>query len=92
MRREKIKYKYLLGLWKTIPGYPKEEDVRYELENFLSKEGKAKNEISEQNMTTIFGIGWEKNDHGAIIMGMVDKGELIPLEKKPGSKKVYKLK
>jgi len=40
MNRGRIKFKYLLSVWKTMPDYPTQEDVVYELSLYLIKDGR----------------------------------------------------
>ena len=40
MEKNKLKMKYLLGIWKDLPEYPTKEDVIYELNSYLIKDGR----------------------------------------------------
>jgi len=40
MDKNKIKFKYLMNLWRTLPDYPTKEDAIYELNVYLLKDGR----------------------------------------------------
>ncbi len=92
MDKNKIKLKYLLGVWKSLPSYPSQEDVIYEIRSFLVKEGKPEGEFSHQNLKTIFGLEYENKDPGIIIKNMMQTGEIIEKTKGQQNKIWYKLK
>jgi hypothetical protein len=92
MDKNKIKLKYLLGIWKSLPTYPSQEDIIYEIKSFLLKEGKLGGEFSYQNMKTIFGSDYENKDHGSIIKEMIQSGEIEEKTKGQQNKIWYKLK
>ena len=52
MNQELTPVKYLLGMWKTMPGYPTKLDTLYEIYNFLYKN--EKKEFSEQTLNGIW--------------------------------------
>ena len=92
MNRNKIKFKYLLSVWKTMPDYPTQEDVVYELSLYLIKDGRPNGEFSPQTLKSVFGAGWEKNKHGEIIEKMMNKGDFEETKKSTVAKKWYKIK
>jgi len=92
MDRNKIKLKYLLGIWKSLPNYPCHEDVIYEIKSFLLKEDKSGGEFSYQNLKTIFGSDYENKNHGFIIKEMLQSGEIEEKIKGQQNKIWYKLK
>jgi len=91
MNRNKIKFKYLLGVWKTLPEYPTPEDVIYELSLYLLKDGRPNGEFSPQTLKSVFGGGWESNKHGEIIKKMITDGDFEETKKSTAAKKWYKI-
>ena len=49
MNRNKIKLKYVLNLWKSLPEYPTKEDVLYEIKSFLVRDSRP-GEFSHQTL------------------------------------------
>ena len=92
MDKNKIKFKYILGLWKTMPDYPTKDDIVYELSLFLFKDKRPGGEFSQQTFNSVFGSSWEKTKHGEIINGMIESGEFEETKKSTASKKWYKIK
>ncbi len=92
MNKNKIKLKYLLGIWKTLPGYPTKEDVIYEINAFLLKDGRPNGEFSPQTFKSIFGAGWEKENSGEIIRECISSGEFEETKKSTETKKWYRIK
>ena len=91
MERNKLKMKYLLGVWKDLPGYPKEEDLIYELNSYLVKDGRPDGEFTEQTFNSFLPSDWKKNDHGKIIESLIERGEIEKTEKTSGGKEWYKI-
>lgn len=52
MEKNKVKLKYHLNLWRTLPSYPTQEDILYEIYSFLLKDGKK--EFSDIAMNYIW--------------------------------------
>jgi hypothetical protein len=92
MNKNKIKFKYLLGVWKSLPGYPSREDVIYELSVFLIKDGRPNGDFSSQTFKSVFGPGWEKNQHGEIINSLISSGEFEQTNKSTETKRWYRIK
>lgn len=92
MNRNKIKLKYLLGIWKTLPDYPTKEDVIYELSAFLLKDGRPNGEFSQQTFKTIFGAGWENSSCGEIVNELILSDDFQETKKSTETKKWYKIK
>jgi hypothetical protein len=80
-----------MGVWKTLPHYPTQEDVIYEISIFLLKEGKSNGDFSQQNLNSIFGTRWEDTKHGELIKNMIENGIIEETKKSNPSKKWYKL-
>lgn len=91
MDRNKIKFKYLLGVWKTFPEYPTLEDVIYELSLYLLKDGRPNGEFSPQTLKSVFGGEWESNKHWEIIKKMIADGDFEETKKSTAAKKWYKI-
>ena len=92
MNRNKIKIKYLLNLWKSLPEYPTQEDVVYEITSYLFKEGKRNGPFSIQTLNGVFGSGWEETKIKDIVEQMIETGEFEVDPKTSGDKKWYKIK
>jgi hypothetical protein len=91
MNRNKIKLKYVLNLWKSLPGYPTKEDVLYEIESFLIRDSRP-GEFSHQTLNAVFGARWEKTDYGRVVKELIEEGLIEETKKASASKKWYKLK
>lgn len=91
MNKNKIKFKYILGLWKTMPQYPTTEDIVYEVSLYLLKDGRPNGEFSTQTFNSIFGSSWEKSKHGEIIKKMIINGDLGETKKSTAAKKWYRI-
>ena len=91
MNKAKIKFKYLMGLWKSLPEYPTKEDIVYEISVYLLKDGRNNGEFSHQTLNSIFGSKWETSKHGDIIKSMIDCGDFTETKKSTPAKKWYKI-
>ena len=92
MNRNKIKFKYLLGVWKTLPNYPNQDDILYEISSYLLKDNRPNGEFSIQTLKSAFGNGWEKNKHGETFRKMMEEGYFEGTNKSTAAKKWYKIK
>lgn len=92
MNRNKIKLKYVLNLWKSLPDYPTKEDVLYEIRSFLIRDSRHNGEFSPQTLNAVFGPRWEKEEYGKIVNDLIEEGEIEETKKISASKKWYKLK
>jgi hypothetical protein len=92
MNKNKIKFKYILNLWKSLPNYPTKEDIVYEVSLYLAKDGRPNGDISHQTFNSIFGSSWEKMKHGEVIKTMIEEGDFKEIEKSTGTKKWYRIK
>jgi hypothetical protein len=92
MNKNKIKFKYLLGVWKSLPDYPTKEDVVHELSVFLVKDGRPNGDFSSQTFKSVFGSGWEKSRHGEIISSMISSEEFEQTNKSTETKRWYRIK
>jgi hypothetical protein len=92
MKTSRIKLKYLMGLWKTLPEYPNPDDVIYEISLYLMKDGRPNGEFSEQTFNSIFGKNWTQEKIGEIISRMIETGSINEIDKKSGNKKWYTIK
>jgi capsule polysaccharide modification protein KpsS len=91
MNRNKIKLKYVLNLWKSLPGYPTKEDVLYEIKSFLVRDSRP-GEFSHQTLNAVFGSKWEKTEYGRIVNELIEDGLIEETKKISASKKWYTLK
>jgi hypothetical protein len=91
MKREKIKLKYLMGIWKHLPNYPTSDDMIYEITSYLIKDGRPNGEFTFQTLNSVFGKGWEKTEVYQKIGQMIEKGEISRSEKKDNGKEWYKI-
>lgn len=91
MNRNNIKLKYVLNLWKSLPGYPTKEDVLYEIKSFLVRDSRP-GEFSHQTLNAVFGSKWEKTEYGRIVDELIEDGLIEETKKISASKKWYTLK
>lgn len=91
MEKNKLKMKYLLGVWKNLPEYPTKEDVIYELNTYLLKDGRPDGDFSEQTFNSFLHQGWEKDKHGELIRELIESGEFEKIEKTVGNKNWYRI-
>jgi hypothetical protein len=91
MEKNNIKFKYLMGVWKTLPNYPTKEDIIYEISLYLLKDKRPNGEFSPQTFNSIFGSRWERDSHGQIIKKMIEDGDFIETKKSTASKIWYKI-
>ena len=92
MNKNQIKFKYILGLWKSLPSYPTNEDLVYEISLFLVKDGRPNGEFSPQTLKSIFGTGWEKSKHAEVFGEMLADGSIVETAKSSETKKWYRIK
>ena len=92
MDKNKIKFKYLMNLWKTMPEYPTKEDLIYELSVYLMKDGRPNGSFSLQTLKGPFGQNWEETPLKQIVDEMIEKGEFEVDTKKVSPKVWYKIK
>lgn len=92
MDKNKLKLKYLLGIWKGLPEYPTKEDVIFELNSYLTKDGRPDGEFSDHTFNSFLSEGWEDNKQGEIIKEFIDTGIFEKTERSIGNKNWYKIK
>lgn len=92
MEKNKLKMKYLLGVWKDLPEYPTKEDIIYELNSYLIKDGRPDGDFSDQTFNSFLPKGWEKSQYGKLIQELIDTGVFEKSEKSLGSKNWYRIK
>jgi len=92
MDKNKIKFKYLMNLWRTLPDYPTKEDAIYELNVYLLKDGRPNGSFSVQTLKAPFGPEWEEMKYKQIVDEMVESGEFEVDTKKVSPKTWYKIK
>lgn len=91
MNRNRIKLKYVLNLWKSLPGYPTKEDALYEIKSFLVRDSRP-GEFSPQTLNAVFGPKWEGGEYGILVNELIEEGLIEETKKASASKKWYKLK
>jgi hypothetical protein len=92
MEKNKIKMKHLLGVWKELPGYPTKEDVIYELNLYLVKDGRPDGEFSDQTFNSFLPSNWEEEKFGEIVKELMETGVFEKSEKTLGNKNWYRIK
>jgi hypothetical protein len=92
MQKEKIKLKYLLGIWKDLPEYPTKEDIIYELNFYLIKDGRPDGDFSDQTFNSFLPQDWEVLKHGELVKELIETGVFEKTEKNTGNKNWYKIK
>lgn len=90
MDRNKIKLKYVLGVWKLMANYPTREDIIHEIRTYLEKDGRPEGEFTPQTFKSIWGSKWFETKHQGVLEKMLqdDSFENVGTEFKPR----YKLK
>jgi len=92
MEKNKLKMKYLLGVWKDLPEYPTKEDIIYELNSYLIKDGRPDGDFSEQTFNSFLPKGWKESKYGKLIQELIDTGVFEKSEKSLGDKNWYRIK
>ena len=92
MEKSKLKMKYLLGVWKDLPDYPTREDVIYELNSYLIKDGRPDGEFSDQTFNSFLPLDWEENKFGEAVKELIETEIFEKTEKTLGNKNWYKIK
>lgn len=69
--------KYLVGVWKTLPGYPTREDVQYEIMQHMRR--KRMSDFSEQTLNGVWydqaGVAcWRGTEHERLVLEMMEDG------------------
>lgn len=80
-----------MNVWKSLPGYPTEEDVKYEIGTYLFKEGKVEEDFSLSTLNSLYGRNWETTQHYKVVESMIESGEIIKIDKNNGGKDWYKI-
>jgi hypothetical protein len=92
MEKNKLKMKYLLGIWRDLPEYPTKEDIIYELNSYLVKDGRPDGDFSDQTFNSFLPQGWEKSKHGEHVNELIESEIFEKTEKTLGNKNWYKIK
>ena len=92
MENNKLKMKYHLGIWKTLPGYPTDEDLIFELNSYLVREGKPDGEFTIQTFNSFLPANWENTKHGEIVNKLIESEIFEKQHQKSKSKITYKVK
>ena len=83
--------KYHMGIWKELPAYPTEEDVIFELNSYLVRDGRPQGEFSTQTFNSFLPNGWEEGKFGSLVNFLIENG-IFERQKSKGNKAVYKIK
>jgi len=75
-----------------MPDYPTKEDVIYELNVYLTKDGRPNGSFSLQTLKAPFGPNWEETKFKQIVDEMIKTGEFEVDTKKVSPKVWYKSK
>jgi hypothetical protein len=92
MEKNKLKMKYLLGIWKDLPEYPTKEDVIYELNSYLIKDGRPDGEFSDQTFNSFLPPGWEELKYRDVVKELIETEVFEKTERTVGNKNWYKIK
>jgi hypothetical protein len=92
MEKNKIKLKYIMNLWKSLPGYPTKEDIIYELSVYLVKDGRPNGSFSIQTLNGPFGLNWEETKIKERVEEMIKDEDFVIDDKKISPKTWYKIK
>ena len=92
MNRNKIKFKYLMNLWKSLPSYPTQEDIIYELLVYLEKDGRPNGEFTFQTFNSIWGSKWMETKHHELVQNMIENGTFKEVGGQGANKIKFKLK
>ena len=84
--------KYLLGIWRDLPEYPTKEDVIYELNCYLIKDGRPDGEFSDQTFNSFLPENWESEKFGDAVKELIETEIFEKTEKTLGNKNWYKIK
>lgn len=92
MDKNKLKMKYHMGIWKDLPDYPTSEDIIFELNSYLIRDGRPQGDFSEQTFNSFFPADWENKKQGEIVKALIESGSFEKQKSKSGNKTVYKIK
>ena len=81
-----------MGVWKELPEYPTQEDVIYELNSYLIKDGRPDGDFSEQTFNSFLGQDWKESKIKPIIDDLIGSGIFEESEKSVPDKKWYRIK
>lgn len=92
MDYKKLKMKYHLGIWKDLADYPTSEDLIYELNTYLIRDGRPNGEFSEQIFNSFLPKDWENGKYNELIKELIANGTFQEQSKEgKGSRKWYKI-
>jgi hypothetical protein len=92
MNKNKVKFKYLMNLWKSLPEYPTQEDIIYELSVYLEKDGRPNGEFTLKTFNSIYGNKWEQSSHFDIVNNMIKNNVFETKDEIINDKTKYRLK
>ena len=81
-----------MNVWKSLPEYPLEEDIIYELSAYLAKDKRPNGKFTEQTFNSVFGSNWRETKYKDIIERMLSNGIFAESEDSKPSRKRYFIK
>ena len=81
-----------MGVWKELPDYPSSEDVIFELNSYLIKDGRPDGEFTEQTFNSFLPSNWKESKHGEIVKLLFESDIFLKQKGKTASKISYKIK
>lgn len=93
--KDMLPIKYLVGVWKTLPGYPTSEDVLYEICHYMNRKGMT--DFSELTFNGIWydttGVAnWKGTDVEARLNEMMSDGTFLVNRTDANGKNWYEIK
>jgi len=93
MEQNKTPIKYSLNVWKSLPGYPKPDDILYEIMQYTGRKG-----MGEFSMQTLNGIwydqagvaNWEGTQIEECVNALISNGSIEMADERNG-KQWYKI-
>jgi hypothetical protein len=90
MESKKVKIKYLLNFWKTLPEYPTQEDILYEIAYYLERDERDNGTFSQTTLDFIFRNATpEESVKISSILEKLKKEEVIVKTKETGEGKEW---
>lgn len=81
-----------MNLWKSLPSYPTQEDIIYELASYLEKDGRPNGEFTIQTFNSVWGSKWMETKHYELVQNMITSGIFVEISGQGTNKTKYKLK
>jgi len=88
MNKDNTPIKYHLSMWKSLPGYPTENDFLFEVLSYLEKNSKT-GEFTEATLNSAIGPKW-KDTHEQVFKALLESGTISTDTR--GDKVIHKIK